>query len=104
MELIRAQVKGDARLIELLSTQITGQRSSKRATISVERWKVARGVYRYTLSQPLAPGEYALAEILPEGMNLYVWDFGVDAAAPAAPQKAPARPPQESSGRAKPKQ
>ncbi len=104
MELIHAQVKGDARLIELLSTQVTGQRSSKRAAISMERWKVARGVYRYTLSQPLAPGEYALAEILPEGMNLYVWDFGVDAAAPAAPQRAPARPPQKPSGQAKPKQ
>jgi hypothetical protein len=56
---------------------------TKRDTISIERWEIAPTVFRFTLSQPLPPGEYALAEILPDGMNLYVWDFGVDAAAGA---------------------
>lgn len=79
LELVRAVVKGDKRLVEQISTNIAGQHSSKRNSISMERWKVARGVFRFTLSQPLELGEYALGEILPEGMNLYVWDFGVDA-------------------------
>jgi hypothetical protein len=52
----------------------------KRDTISVERWEIAPTVFRFTVSKPLPPGEYALAEILPGGMNLFVWDFGVDAA------------------------
>jgi hypothetical protein len=56
---------------------------TKRDSISIERWEVAPTVFRFTLSQPLPPGEYALAEILPDGMNLYVWDFGVDVTAGA---------------------
>jgi hypothetical protein len=52
----------------------------KRNTISIQRWEVAPTVFRFTVSEPLPPGEYALAEILPDGMNLFVWDFGVDAA------------------------
>jgi len=89
LQLIRAQVKGDVRQIETLSTHITGQQSTQRKTISLQRWDIAKGLYRLTLSQPLEPGEYALAEIFPEGMNLYVWDFGVDppASSPASSKK-----------------
>jgi hypothetical protein len=89
LELIRAQVKGDARLIELLRTNIVGQQSTERNSVSLLRWEVVKGVYRLTLNQALEPGEYALAEVFPEGLNLYVWDFGVDlpAAKPGSPQK-----------------
>lgn len=94
MELVRAEVKGDKRQIELISTNIVGQHSEKRNAISIQRWNVARGVFRFTLSQPLDPGEYALTEILPEGMNLYVWDFGVDGSAsrPGSPPSRQAQP------------
>ncbi len=80
VELIRATVKGGSRQIELLSTNVVGQQSARRDTISVQRWEVAKGVYRFTVGESLAPGEYALAEILPEGLNLFVWEFGVDKA------------------------
>jgi hypothetical protein len=46
----------------------------------VQRWEVAPNVYRFTLSQSLPPGEYVLAEMLQDGLNLFVWDFGVDGA------------------------
>jgi hypothetical protein len=74
VELVRATVKGDKRQLESIKNLFGEQ---------LERWDVAPAVYRFTLGEPLPPGEYALAEILPDGMNLFVWDFGVDATAGA---------------------
>jgi len=88
LELIRAKPHGGTRLIEHLD-ELLGQKQEFRDALPMQKWEVARGVYRFTLSQPLAPGEYALAEVLDEeGISLYVWDFGVDAGAPAPAQKA----------------
>jgi hypothetical protein len=78
LALIHAKPHGDSRLIEHLDT-LFGEKAEQRDSISMQKWEVAQGVYRFTLSEPLAPGEYALAQTLDEeGMSLYVWDFGVD--------------------------
>ncbi len=90
VELVKATVKGNNRRLESIRSLFGEQMDSERKTISVERWEVAPNVYRFTLSQPLPPGEYALAEILQDGMNLFVWDFGVEgtASTKAATEKA----------------
>jgi hypothetical protein len=80
VELVKATVKGNNRRLESIRSLFGEQVDEKRTSISIERWEVAPSVYRFTLSKPLPPGEYALAEILPDGMNLFVWDFGMDAA------------------------
>jgi len=80
IELLQAQVKGDNREVEVVDTNVAGGQSRHGKTIPIQRWDVARGVYRFTMGQKLEPGEYAVAEYIPDtGMSLYLWDFGVDA-------------------------
>jgi len=78
LELIRVKPHGDSRLIEHVDA-LFGEKQEVRDSLPLQKWTVAQGVYRFTLGQALAPGEYALAQTLEEeGMSLYVWDFGVD--------------------------
>jgi len=79
VQLVRATVKGGKRRLESIKSMFGQKISSEMNTISIQRWEIAKNVYRFTLSEPLPPGEYALAEILPDGLNIFVWDFGVDA-------------------------
>jgi hypothetical protein len=85
VELVRATVKGNKRQLESIKSLFGEQVEEKRNTISIQRWEIAPTVFRFTLSEPLPPGEYALAERLPDGMNLFVWDFGVDPATGVKP-------------------
>ena len=87
VELVRATVKGGRRRLESIRSLFGQQLGTERNTLSLQRWEIAATVYRFTLGEPLPPGEYALAEMLPDGMNLFVWDFGVDGPAAAAPAK-----------------
>jgi hypothetical protein len=80
VELVRAIVKGNKRQLESIRSMFGQDMGTERKSIAIQRWEVAATIYRFTLGEPLPPGEYALAEILPDGMNLFVWDFGVDGA------------------------
>jgi uncharacterized spore protein YtfJ len=78
VELVRVTVKGNKRQVESIRSMFGQDIGTERTSIAIQRWEVAATVYRFTLGEPLPPGEYALAEILPGGMNFFVWDFGVD--------------------------
>jgi hypothetical protein len=88
--LVRVKVKGNKRFLESIRSLFGTEISQDRDEISIQRWEVAPDIYRFTLSAPLPAGEYAMAEILDDGMNLFVWDFGVDATALAPASKAAA--------------
>ena len=83
--LVHALVKGDKRRLESIRSLFGQELSEDRDEIAIQRWEVAPEIYRFTLSAPLPPGEYVLAEVLPDGINMYVWDFGVDAAPTSKP-------------------
>ncbi|HUJ40747.1 MAG TPA: hypothetical protein VLW54_09395 [Candidatus Acidoferrales bacterium] len=77
--LVRVRVHGGSRLIAEINTDAAGSSRTKASQIALERWVAARSTFRYTLGQKLEPGEYAFVENVPEqGLDLYVWDFGVD--------------------------
>lgn len=83
IQLIPTKVKGYAREIEQIDTRFK-EDTMRVKTVNMQQWTVARGVYRFTLGETLAPGEYAIAEVVrDEGISIYVWDFGVDAGAAA---------------------
>jgi hypothetical protein len=88
MQLIHTKVKGYSRFIENVDT-LFKEETVNVETLPMQKWLIARGVYRFTLGQSLPPGEYALAEVVrAEGINIYVWDFGVDGSGPASTSKA----------------
>jgi hypothetical protein len=80
--LLRVQVKGGHRLIDSISIRFTGEEKHNTTDIEIQTWTPASGVFRYTVDQRLEPGEYAFVEMTGEGINGYVWDFGIDAPGP----------------------
>ena len=95
--IVRAEVKSDVRVVGNLKVTFTGKTSQEGNFIPVTVEKVGKGEWlKVTPAKDLAPGEYALVEMLgPQEMNLYVWDFGVNPQAPANPnawRPAPPKP------------
>jgi len=82
--IVRAEVKGSKRVVGDVKRGATGKVSTQQHSLPTTIDRVNGGWFKIAPTQPLAPGEYALVEVMgTEGMNLYVWDFGVNPKAPA---------------------
>jgi hypothetical protein len=82
--IIRVEVKGDRRIVGEIKAAVYGKVTQEQDTIPTTDEQLGEGWIKITPKAPLAPGEYALAEMLgTQGMNSYVWDFGVHPDAPA---------------------
>jgi hypothetical protein len=82
--IIRTKVKNGNRIVGDLKRNAAGKVSQNQDFVKTTIDRVASGWLKLTPTEDLAPGEYALIEMKGgEGMNLYVWDFGVNPNAPA---------------------
>jgi hypothetical protein len=77
--LIPVTEKKNLRIIEKVQSGIgVGKSGEERDQIPLERREIKPGLILLHPLSPLAPGEYALGELLSQKLNLEVWDFGID--------------------------
>jgi hypothetical protein len=88
--IVRTEVKNGKRILGDVKRQVTGKISQEQNLVKTTSTRVSGGWLKLTPTESLSPGEYVLVEMMPlegasgkEGMNLYVWDFGVNPKAPA---------------------
>ena len=83
-KIVRAESKGGKRIAGGVKIAVTGKVKADERFVPATVTPMTGGWVKITPIDPLPNGEYAIAEMLgKEGMNLYVWDFGVNPAAPA---------------------
>jgi hypothetical protein len=80
----RLERRKDSRVLGNVNVAIYGKVSQKENWVKTLSQPAGGEWVKITPAEPLPPGEYAVVELLDKGqVNLYVWDFGVDPAAPA---------------------
>lgn len=85
-KIIRVEVKGNKRTAGAIKIAVTGKTKTDERFVATTVTNMTGGWVKLAPTEPLATGEYAVAEMLgKDSMNLYVWDFGVNPAAPANP-------------------
>ena len=83
-KIVRAEIKNGKRIAGAIKIAPYGRVKADERFVAVTVQELGGGWVKLSPKEPLASGEYAVAEMLgKEGMNLYVWDFGVNPSAPA---------------------
>jgi hypothetical protein len=82
--IIRLETKGEKRVVGDIKIAVLGKISQDAKFVTTTTQPMTGGWVKLTPTESLPNGEYAVVEMLgKEGMNLYVWDFGVNPNAPA---------------------
>jgi hypothetical protein len=82
--IVRLQTKQDKRIVGNIKIAIYGKVSQEQKLVPTTAAQLTGGWVKVTPASDLEPGEYAVVELLgKDGMNLYVWDFGVNPSAAA---------------------
>jgi hypothetical protein len=83
-KIVRLENKGDKRIVGDIKIAVYGKISQDAKFVPTTAQPMTGGWVKLTPTESMAGGEYAVVEMLgKEGMNLYVWDFGVNPNAPA---------------------
>jgi hypothetical protein len=82
--IVRVQAKKGKRIVGDVKISPLGKASQEQNVVLTTSQRLTGGWVKVTPVSALEPGEYAVVEMLGrEGINTYVWDFGVNPAAPA---------------------
>jgi hypothetical protein len=82
--IVRAKAKNDKRIVGDIKISMIGKVSQEQNLVPTTSQQLTGGWIKVTPTAPLEPGEYAVVELLgKEGMNTFVWDFGINPSAPA---------------------
>lgn len=84
--IVRMDPKKGARVVGQLNVAVYGKVTQKQHWVKTDSMPLGGGWIRIAPAEPLAPGEYAVVEVLDAAkneINIYVWDFGVNPKAPA---------------------
>jgi len=83
-KIVKAEIKGGKRIAGGIKVAPYGKVKADQQFVAATVTPMTGGWVKVTPKDPLPTGEYAVSEMLgKEGMNLYVWDFGVNPNAPA---------------------
>lgn len=82
--IVRVKSKSGKRIVGDIKISMVGKVSQEQNLITTTSRQLSGGWVKVTPASALEPGEYAVVELLgKEGMNTFVWDFGINPSAPA---------------------